>query len=561
MSRPLFDRPFLSGSIVHTTKRRPSTGTVRPSNVYTPVTMVPPEPIRFLFISSFVVDIRFVVDLLLHKATFCGDAGGQGHRLGGSKRKAIVLDSSDEEADEVSAGEATAAPPVPSWPDDDDDDHWVFMDDSQLVRRKNSRFSAQARAEPPGRYTVHKWPVVLALDQSSFDHDGAPLNRMLTLLVPGVVDPRTSKNVLISLRFVLLRGHPEHSRGCHHGKLWLAATDAGLRVSIGSQNALPGEFMHGNVAWFRDSPWASAGAKPEPFAVDLAEYLSRTTSLLDPVATLVRKADFTGVQARLVYSIPGKAVTSPDRDVGGMWMLARQLKALRASAPVAPHRYARRPFAFMQSGSVGGVLNRHWMQNQLFRAFFGNTEAGRASAAALAAQLTGGAPPPEDATTPRLALGFPSIQQYASLALDPSFVQYALSFLHIDARTAGALQSSVLHTPLTDDCPLFHAKVIVISDAASSTHFTYVGSHNLSQSAWGSQSKAAHGTCNVNNNEVGVVVGATNAFGGAEGDDLETTQLPYILTPYKAGDQPLCRELIASTAPHLLGAQARRHKR
>ena len=497
-----------------------------------------------MFISSFVTDIPFIISLLLFKANF---VMGQGRKLGsGKKRKAVVLLDSSEEDEAVEEEEADdGAPAAPSWPVADGD-RWTLRGGRVLVKDTSN-----------GSEKVTEWPVVLALDHTSVEGSGAPLHRMLSVRVPAK-HPATGQSLVIGLRMVLLRGHPDHARGCHHGKLWLAASESGLRVSIGSQNALPGEFEHGNVAWFRDSPWAPAGAKPEPFAVDLAEYLSRTSQVLRPIADFVRRADFRGVQARLVYSIPGKAVTAPDRDLGGMWMLGRQLRALRSAAPVARRRFAERPFAFFQSGSVGGILNRQWVQHQLFRSIFGNTEAGRGTAAALASQLVDGTSPASTARhTPRLALGFPSIQQYAALALDADFVHYALSFLHIDGRTARSLPSSILHTPLTDDCPLFHAKVMVISDAASSTHFTYCGSHNLSQSAWGSQSKAAHGTCNVNNNEIGVVLPATNAFGGVEGNDLESASLPYHLTAYGEGDQPLCRELLASTAPHLLGAQLR----
>ncbi len=301
------------------------------------------------------------------------------------------------------------------------------------------------------------------------------------------------------------------SPGSSHSKIMLLVYPTFLRLVITSCNMMLADTEFGDNHWYiHDLPKrrSRTSAPPSSFEADLLAHLQALNvpeEFLDSVRELY---DFSSVKVQLVTSAPGTYSGVARAEKHGLLRLRRVVMDLGVDLRRKKREGALR--LEVCAASVGN-LSARWLDG------FYDCALGRKYLEVAAA---GGA----DCDVPDLKLFFPTTGDVGAANED---ARRAASNIGCHTRPWNrapvAIKKIFHHYRSKDPGRLFHQKLIAAYDprgrssssaAAAAPYYVYVGSANLSQSAWGAlepDKKGNEATCDLKlvkmtNYECGVVI-------------------------------------------------------
>lgn len=313
------------------------------------------------------------------------------------------------------------------------------------------------------------------------------------------------------------------SPGSSHTKILVLMYSDFLRLVITSCNMMDIDTVLGDNHWYiHDLPKLSQTAKTEPSAFE-AGLITHLEALGTPKAFLdsIRgKYDYSNVKVHLVTSAPGvKAGINAEKH--GLLRLRRVINDLDLNLSEKKAKDLRLEIC---TASIGN-LNAKWLNT------FRDCALGKADIKI----------PDENCKVPDLKLFYPSVGDVKNAH---ESAQDAASNIGCHTRpwnqAPRAIQELFNHYESKDAGRLFHQKLIMAynpQDAKAPPYFVYVGSGNLSQSAWGAleqDKKKNAATCDTKlvkttNFESGVVIPGDLIEGMLETGtkDWQTGIVPY----------------------------------
>lgn len=292
------------------------------------------------------------------------------------------------------------------------------------------------------------------------------------------------------------------SPGSSHSKILVLMYPDFLRVVITSCNMMDIDTVFGDNHWYiHDLPKLPSRAESEPSSFEAGllahlQALGTPDGFLDSIKGMY---DYSKVHVHLVTSVPGvQAGVKAERH--GLLRLRRVIQDLDLELP---EKNAGELRLEVCAASIGN-LNARWLNS------FNDCALGKQKIAVA----------DEGCAVPNLRLFYPSVGDVKKAHKD---AQDAASNIGCHTRpwdnAPDAIKNIFHHYESKDTGRLFHQKFILAynpKDYNAAPYFAYVGSANLSQSAWGAleqdtAKKANEGTCKtklvkMSNFECGVVI-------------------------------------------------------
>ncbi|KAI0019105.1 tyrosyl-DNA phosphodiesterase-domain-containing protein [Xylariomycetidae sp. FL0641] len=327
-----------------------------------------------------------------------------------------------------------------------------------------------------------------------------------------VVNGKTTSKQLDALRPQISRLHCEKygknfhafhawASGSSHSKILVLMYTSFLRIVITSCNMMDIDTVLGDNHWYiHDLPKREVPAEDAPsgFEADLLAHL-RALGTPDKFVDSIRgKYDYATVKVRLVTSVPGTH-SGEKAEAYGLLRLRRVLTDLDLDLPT---KERAKKLSFEVCAASIGNLSAKWLHS------FHSCALGAESLQSN----------DEASEVPDLKIFYPTTADVR--AAHESAQDGAVSIgCHIRPWNAapGAIKRLFHHYESKDAGHLFHQKMILAynpADRAALPYYVYVGSANLSQSAWGALERDRKGneaTCDMKlvkmaNFECGVVV-------------------------------------------------------
>lgn len=268
--------------------------------------------------------------------------------------------------------------------------------------------------------------------------------------------------------------------------------------------------------WYQDFPLL-VGAPPS----DFRDVLTDVLAAIGLGSKFLNKFDFSDAEVDLVASVPG-------RHDGAKLNRFGQYR-VRALLAEDSHAVPRVPVssggALLYKCSSVGSLSKSY-----YRSFLSSFGGPRFSKKDLDVQLA-----------------YPTTAQVEDI---PAHCRFS-EFLHLGNYAHRILPDGILHklTPRAEarNKIIAHYKVACKTSSEGSLEWVYMGSHNLSQSAWGIPEKG--NTLRINSYELGVLVRSRMPGPNASGASMPPTgphlarELPFTLPaePYGPTDKPFIR--------------------
>ena len=336
--------------------------------------------------------------------------------------------------------------------------------------------------------------------QAACDQTGMMLNGKLSKQQLQTVGPTLSQ--LYSIQY----GKNYHafyawSSGSSHSKILVLVYADFLRLVITSCNMMDIDTVLGDNHWYiHDLPKRSSRLKqPGPDSFE-AEFLAHLTALSTPDAfidSISGVYDYSTVKVHLITSTPG-VCSGVKAEKHGLLRLRRVVRGLKLDLPKKESAELRLEIC---AASIGN-LNARWLNG------FNDCALGKERFAVAE----------EGSTVPDLKLFYPSVGDVKKAA---ESAQDAASNIGCHTRpwehAPDDIKNIFHHYESKDTGRLFHQKLILAYNprvTSASPYYVYVGSANLSASAWGSiepDKKKNDATCNtklvkLSNFECGVLI-------------------------------------------------------
>lgn len=290
------------------------------------------------------------------------------------------------------------------------------------------------------------------------------------------------------------------SSGSSHTKILVLVYPDFLRLVITSCNMMDTDTVLGDNHWYiHDLPKLSSQAKSEPTSFEAGllahlQALGTPNVFLDSIRGMY---DYSTVKVHLVTSVPG-VCAGVRAEKHGLLRLRRVIRDLDLKMPEDESEELRLEIC---AASIG-KLSAKWL-NGFYDCALGKKTIGVSS---------------EDLAVPDLRLFYPSV---GDVKKAHESAQEAASNIGCHTRpwdnAPDGIKNIFHHYESKDTGRLFHQKLILAYnplDTNAPPYYVYMGSANLSQSAWGAleqDKKANETTCNtklvkLSNFECGVVI-------------------------------------------------------
>ena len=293
------------------------------------------------------------------------------------------------------------------------------------------------------------------------------------------------------------------SPGSSHSKILVLVYAEFLRIVITSCNMMDIDTVLGDNHWYiHDLPRGASRSK-EMISSFETDFLSHLSALNVPdtfTRSIQGMYDYSKVKVHLTTSVPGVS-SGTKAEKHGLLRLRRIVNDLDLELPRLGNGKLRLDLC---AASIGG-LTAKWLNS------FNDCALGKGKITA----------DDENRAVPDVKLFYPTVGDVKSA---DSLSQDAASNIgcHIHPWTGApdAIKRIFHHYQSKDTGKLFHQKLILAynpRDASAPPYYVYIGSANLSQSAWGAleaDKKTNKATCNtklvkVSNFECGVIVPGT----------------------------------------------------
>lgn len=363
------------------------------------------------------------------------------------------------------------------------------------------------------------------------------------------IKDKLSKSQLSSISPVLQLLHQEQygknlhafyawAPGSSHSKILVLVYPNFLRIVITSCNMMDVDTEFNDNHWYiHDLPKLSSPAKVETtgFEADLLSHLRALGTPEDFISSIEGMYDYSGVKVHLVTSVPGTHSGLKAQQYG-LLRLRRVLKDLDLKLV---QKKAAGDLRLEICTATLGNLSARWLNG------FHDCALGKDVIEV---------PESEPAVPDGLKLFYPTNDDVMAAEGEPQPGAYNIS-CHTRPwfNVPKAVKNLFHHYHSKDTGRIFHQKLVMAynhRDTRMAPHYVYVGSANLSQSAWGALEKDKRGnyaTCdlklsNVRNFECGVVVPGHLVKNLLE-PETPTWQdgiVPYVQTAeqYTARDRP-----------------------
>ncbi|PVH71858.1 phospholipase D/nuclease [Cadophora sp. DSE1049] len=329
--------------------------------------------------------------------------------------------------------------------------------------------------------------------------------------------------------------------GSSHSKILVLVYPDFLRVVITSCNMMDIDTVLGDNHWYiHDLPKRASRSKTasSSFEADLLSHLSALSVPEAFIQSIQGIYDYSKVKVHLTTSVPG-VCSGAKAEKHGLLRLRRIVNGLNLELPRMGNGRMRLDLC---AASIGR-LTATWLNS------FNDCALGKG-------RITTG---DENQAVPDIKLFYPTVGDVKSA--DPLSQDAASNIgchIHPWAEAPNAIKRIFHHYQSKDTGKLFHQKLILAYDPRDTTappYYVYIGSANLSQSAWGAlevDKKKNKATCDtklvkLSNFECGVVVpgnlvkdlleeGTTSWQSGIV--PFEQTAAPYNLTKDKPWNDP-----------------------
>jgi len=255
-----------------------------------------------------------------------------------------------------------------------------------------------------------------------------------------------------------------------HAKLCLILFKTFIRVVVTSANLTEEDWtLMGQCSWYQDFPKVGKENKSQvaPFERDLMDFVSK----LKLSASFLRDYDFLSAKVHLVASVSGYHTGKNIDQYGHM-----RLRSLLTSFE-PPKDNVSEDCTYFQMSSIGGIDRGNWIDefSASVRAT-GNTE------------HTNKKRKVDPKAAPQLHIVYPSKERVKK----SSMLGAAMIFLSEEHYSSPTFPKQLLHDCISSnplkESTLMHSKVLLrhIQTKDGESHgWCYIGSHNMSPSAWG----------------------------------------------------------------------------
>lgn len=290
------------------------------------------------------------------------------------------------------------------------------------------------------------------------------------------------------------------SPGSSHSKILILVYPEFLRVVITSCNMMDIDTVLGDNHWYiHDLPKRASRAKsaPSSFEADLLSHLSALSVPEAFIESIRGMYDYSKVKVHLTISVPG-VCSGAKAEKHGLLRLRRIVIDLNLELPKKGKEKLRLDLC---AASIGR-LTAKWLNS------FNDCALGKGRIIA----------DDENRPVPDIKLFYPTVGDVKSAdALSQGAASNIGCHIHPWSEAPAAIKRIFHHYQSKDTGKLFHQKLILAynpQDADAAPYFVYIGSANLSQSAWGAlemDKKKNKATCDtklvkITNFECGVVV-------------------------------------------------------
>lgn len=315
---------------------------------------------------------------------------------------------------------------------------------------------------------------------------------------------------------------PTTQRSVMHGKLMLLFHPTHLRIVLSTANLTPVDWgedggVMENSVFLIDLPLLAedrhgrANKTLTPFASGLI-YFVKAIGLFDDVIEEIRKFDFTRTEEMaFVYTIRG-ITKGAEATSNGLASLCRGVQQLKGHIP------RNEPLALSYATSSMGKLDPYQDENWQ-----------RAGRGHLPLPFKKGAPQPNEAAANNgLQIVYPSVRTVGeSKGGFNAGGKLYFQFYNETGFPKSCVRDYKSARTVAGRGPTSHNKIILMRSKSNAS--VYLGSHNMSQAAWGQYSSYADGTlkCDAKNWECGVLVRVAKVperkrrSGGAEVDEAD----------------------------------------
>jgi hypothetical protein len=291
------------------------------------------------------------------------------------------------------------------------------------------------------------------------------------------------------------------SSGSSHSKVLVLGYPTFLRLVITSCNMMDIDTMDGDNHWYiHDLPKLPHRKKhpPSRFEEDLLAHLRGLKAPEEYIESIAGRYDYSKVKVHLITSVPG-TWSGPKAEQHGLLRLRRVIRELNMGLP--KKKVEKKLQVEVCAASIGN-LNAKWL-NGFHDCVLGNSDLTVAAA---------------NSAVPEIKLFYPTVGDVKSAH---ESAQLGASNIGCHTRpwaTASIGIKKIFHHYQSKDTGrLFHQKLILAynpQDMTALPYYVYLGSANLSQSAWGAldaDKKGNEATCGtklvkMSNFECGVVL-------------------------------------------------------
>lgn len=261
--------------------------------------------------------------------------------------------------------------------------------------------------------------------------------------------------------------------GSAHTKMLALVYPTFLRLVITSCNMMDIDTVHGDNHWYiHDLPKLSGKSRKRPmteFEDGLMSHLRLLRVPEDFVESIEGLYDYSSIKVHLITSVPG-TFSGSKAERHGLLRLRNVVKTLNLGLPAKKSR--GNVHVEVCTASIGN-LNTKWL-NGFHDCVLGKKDIAVASA---------------NSRAPEIKIVFPTSKNVESAS---AVARHGASNIGCHTRpwpsAPNDLKALFHHYKSKDPGCLFHQKLIAVydqTDKAKPPHYIYIGSANLSQSAWG----------------------------------------------------------------------------
>jgi len=365
---------------------------------------------------------------------------------------------------------------------------------------------------------------------STFVYDQEPIQKLIDTGIPIVIikDQEGGMHAKLSkdsdqpnLIFAYPEKAPGLGYGVFHAKIILVQFKTFLRVCITSANLTVEDWtLLSQVIWLQDfykTKLSITETEKQPFFAQLNDFIIRCFPKNYDCPINLYNYDFSNAAVDLVCSVSGRFTKESMHKYG----FTRVGDIVQKSG----FKYKEKPILTFQTSSIGMMKQKYL--SDLYESWVGNTN--------ISNQIKD--------LSKYLEIQYPTDSYIRKCTIGPESASCILLSRKAYMDSEFPIDCFVQLEPLEDHETyknhLFHAKVgiLAVDHKISDDTLIYLGSHNISSSAWGKMEKSNSQIC-ISNYEIGVIFKPEKNSAVLKKNIIESLMFKYPSRKYGKGDIP-----------------------